>query len=83
LFSLTRDVQQNKTDIKELSDEVRDIRQELTRLTLMVERLAVELNHDRQNAQRDHEMQQLRLENILLRFERTLPPAPNTNDDNS
>lgn len=83
MFSLTRDVQQNKTDIKELSDEVRDIRQELTRLTLMVERLAVELNHDRQNAQRDHEMQQLRLENILLRFERTLPPAPNTNDDNS
>jgi hypothetical protein len=35
----------------------------------------VELQHDRQNAEREREMQSLRLENILLRFERGLPPG--------
>jgi hypothetical protein len=44
-------------------------------LTRVVERLAFEIHKDRENAQRDREIQQLCLENILLRFERGLPPG--------
>ena len=34
-----------------------------------------EIQRDRENTERDREIQQLRLENILLRFERGLPPG--------
>ena len=43
--------------------------------THIVERLAFEIQKDRENAERDREIQRLRLENTLLRFERGLPPG--------
>jgi hypothetical protein len=51
------------------------MRQEMNELTRIVERLAFELQKDRENTERDREIQRLRLENILLRFERGLPPG--------
>ena len=75
LFTLTHDVQQNKSHIKDLREDVKAIRQELTALARVVERLIVEMQHDRQNAEREREMQTLRLENMLLRRERGLPPG--------
>src|SRR5579872_5600120 len=84
VFTLTRSVQQNQTDIADLREEVKDLRQEVNQLrqemaalTRVVERLMVELQHDRRDAEREREMQRLRLENILLRFERGLPPVSN------
>ena len=44
-------------------------------LTRIVERMVFEMQKDRENAAREREIQQLRLENILLRFERGLPPG--------
>lgn len=58
------------------------MRQEMAALTRIVECIAVELNHDQANAQRDRGMQQLRLENILFRFERGLPPGNPLENDN-
>jgi hypothetical protein len=75
LFALTRDVQQNRADIKDLREEVKALRQELTALARVVERFAIEQQHDRENAEREREIQRLRLENILLRYERGLPPG--------
>ena len=74
LFSLTRDVQQNKADIKELREEVKALRQELVALARVVERLTVEIRHDRETAEKDREIQYLRLKNELRMFERRLPP---------
>lgn len=59
------------------------MKQKVDQISLALQRLVVEFQHDRQNAQREHEMQQLRLENILLRFERGLPPESNPESDES
>src|SRR5216110_1106826 len=75
LFTLTRDAQQNKADIKELREDLKLLRQEFGELVRVVERLAREMQHERESAQRERQLQQLSLENILLRHERGLPPT--------
>jgi hypothetical protein len=42
-----------------------------------------ELQRDREAAAKDREIQQLRLENELLRFERRLPPARSEDETGS
>ena len=80
VFFLQRDTQQNKDDIKKcehntekLQQEVKEIRQEFAKLTVIVERLAFEIQRvsDRENSER--EKMALQLENEMLKFERRLP----------
>jgi chromosome segregation ATPase len=94
LLAVVQKQKKHEEDIKELRQEVKDIRQELTAvreemnqiryefgaLTRVVERLAIELQHDRENAAREREIQRLHLENILLRHEHGLPPSDQQDD---
>jgi predicted RNase H-like nuclease (RuvC/YqgF family) len=82
LLSITEKQQKHEEDIKEIRLEIKELRQDYNRLreeagqlTHIVERLAFELRKDRESADREREIQQLRLENILLRFDRGLPPG--------
>jgi predicted nucleic acid-binding Zn-ribbon protein len=68
LLLLTRETQQNKTEIKEL-------RQEFKELTAVVQRLAYEIHGTSENEAHEREKLVLRLENELLKFERRLPPG--------
>ena len=65
--------QQHEEDIKKLqqADKAKDER--IERLTSAVQRLAFELEQDRNLSVRDRENLVLRLENTLLRSERGLP----------
>ncbi|MBC7526030.1 MAG: hypothetical protein H7308_00595 [Chthonomonadaceae bacterium] len=83
LVSLTRDVDQNKTavkevriEVKELREEVNKLRQELNGLARVVERLAFELQKDRESASQERRIQLLEIENRFLRFERSSLPPP-------
>jgi septal ring factor EnvC (AmiA/AmiB activator) len=89
LFSLNRDIQQNRTDISNVQQEVREVRQEVRELrqefgqiqrefhelTLAVQRFMFELHAIREHEAHEREKMALRLENELLRSERHLPPA--------
>ena len=75
IFALTRDALKCKQDIGELRDDFKALSQKVDRLAEVVQRLAFEFQRDRENAAKDREIQRLRLENILLRFERGLPPG--------
>jgi hypothetical protein len=75
LIALARDTQKCKEDIRELREDVKALNQKMDRLSELVQRLAFEFQRDRENAARDREIQRLRLENIILRAERGLPPA--------
>ena len=68
-------VKQVRQDIKTLQQDFNHLRQELNDLTRVVERLASETRMNRETGERDREIQRLRLENILLRFDRGLPPG--------
>ncbi len=75
LVGLMQKSLQHEEDIKKLqqSDKAKDERME--RLTAAVQRLAFELEQDRNLSVRDRENLILRLENTLLRSERSLPPG--------
>jgi predicted nucleic acid-binding Zn-ribbon protein len=82
LFSVTQKLQKHEEDIKDVRQDIKalrldfvHLRQEMSDLTHVVERLTFELLKDRETSERDREIQRLRLENILLRFERGLPPG--------
>ena len=66
LLFLSRDVQINTRDITEL-------RQELDRLSDTVAQLQSEMQHGFENERHEREKFMLRVENALLRFERSLP----------
>jgi len=68
LWHLTEDTARNKTEIKE-------VRQQLNALTDAVQALAYELRRVAEHEQHERERLALRLENELLRFERRLPAA--------
>ncbi len=77
LLLLTEQTRQNRSEIKEL-------RQELHDLAKAVERLAYELHLFRENETHEREKMALRLENEMLRFERRLPaPKPDQDDDSA
>jgi peptidoglycan hydrolase CwlO-like protein len=68
VFSFGETLQQNRSDIKELQREVRQ-------LTTALQLLAQEVRHTRETQQSEQEKTLLRLENELLKFERRLPPG--------
>lgn len=75
LFTLMKRVEKLEEDSKGLHQDVKELNQKVDQLTELVQRLAFEFQRDRENAERDRQIQHLRLENILLRFERRLPPV--------
>ena len=68
VFSFGETLQQNRSDIKELQREVRQ-------LTTAMQLLAQEVRHMRETQESEQEKTLLRLENELLKFERRLPPG--------
>ena len=68
LFKLADATEQNKTEIKEIQRELRD-------LTATVQYLFHEVRSSQQGQRHDMEKLVLRLENELLKFERKLPPS--------
>jgi hypothetical protein len=67
-WRIADDVEQNKTDIAEL-------RQEMHRMGRVLDWLMIEFRHAREHDASEREKLVLRLENELLKFERRLPPA--------
>jgi len=87
---LTRQTDDNTKDIKELRDglkevrqDIKEINQKLDRMTEILQKVAFEYQHDRANAETQREMQRLRLENLLYRFERRLPPGTTPDQEHS
>ncbi len=78
LFTLSQRAQKQEEISKELRQEIKEVNDKLDLLSDFVHRLALKFEHDRENAERDREIQRLRLENFLLRFERGLPPVIGT-----
>ena len=68
LLSYGEILQQNRSDIRELQQEVR-------RLSTALQLLAREIQHMRETERQEREMVKLQLDNALLRFEHRLPPA--------
>lgn len=80
LFSLSRDVQQNKTDIKKVEQDVKDLQRDFNELRREVrdmargfDRLAYEIRRVGDNEAQERKLIVLQLENDLLKFERRLP----------
>lgn len=65
-ITLSKQTDQNTSDIKELQREVRE-------LHTWLERLAYEVKKTRDDERHEREKLALRLENELLKFERRLP----------
>lgn len=68
LFVLAEDAKRNRDEIKELRDELR-------RLTTAVERVAYEIHRVSERKTSEREKLNLQVENRLLTFEKSLPPA--------
>ncbi len=66
LLFLVRDVEKNKSDIADLQREVKDLSDELVEVRS-------EMRRGFENERHEREKFMLRVENVLLRFERTLP----------
>jgi hypothetical protein len=75
LFTLTRKTEQHEEDIKALRQDIKEIRQELRVIAETLQEVRFEQQRERENAETQRELQRLRLENILYRFERRLPPG--------
>ncbi len=71
VVTLSEELKQNREDIKEIRQDLRD-------LTLIVHRLASDIEHTKELQARERENVMLQLENTFLRFERQvehrLPP---------
>jgi predicted nucleic acid-binding Zn-ribbon protein len=67
LLTLSKELEQNRTDIKE-------IRQDLNRMALALQRLSDEIVLARERESSEREKLALQLENELLKFDRRLPP---------
>lgn len=70
---LNREVQQNKTDIRDVRDEVRELKGQVQNLTLLVQKLSFEIQQISTREESERRELALRLENEMLRFERRLP----------
>jgi hypothetical protein len=73
ILGIRQRLQQQEEASKQLALEVRRLNERLDGLASRMERIAFELEGDREHAAKDRENLLLRLENALLRFERRLP----------
>ena len=88
LFALMRRTQNLEDGAKAQSEEMQDLRQinielnhKVEDLTDVVQALGFELQRERDNRERDAEIQRLTLENMLLRYERGLPQGDRRDED--
>jgi competence protein ComGF len=65
-------------DVGELKDDVARLERELQEVRAFTRELAFELRRVNEREQQEREKLMLKLENALLRFERTLPPPKET-----
>ena len=72
-ITLSKQADQNTTDIKELQREVREIHSWLEWLVYELQKNREETERVRKDEQNEREKMTLRLENELLKFERRLP----------
>jgi septal ring factor EnvC (AmiA/AmiB activator) len=79
---LSRETQENKSDIKEQKTEIKEIRSELKKLQsdfgnllLVVQKLSFEIQKIDEREQGERREMTLKLENEMLKFERRLPRA--------
>lgn len=63
-------------DLKRVDAEVKDIRREMRDLTIIVYALAQDIKNSKEKAEQRHENLLLELENRLLKYDKSLPPAP-------
>ena len=86
MLTLTEDTQRNRSEIKELREQVRTLSLTVQKLISDVEKLAtllaVEMQHSKERERNAKEREQAEREKLLLliesqflRFERRLPPA--------
>jgi conjugal transfer/entry exclusion protein len=68
ILTLSRELDQQRADIKEMQTQIRD-------LTAIVRALAQENKHSKEQAEQRHENLLLEIDNRLLKFEKALPPA--------
>jgi len=68
MLFLLRDVEQNKNDIASLKEQLVETNQLVRELTFEIQRVSEREQHERENFM-------LKVENLLLRYERLLPPA--------
>jgi len=77
LFNFGKDLQQNRTDLKLLEAEVSELstttQTELHKLRQAIQRLAYELQRERENGAHEREKLELRLEIQNLRHTQQLP----------
>lgn len=75
ILLLTHKTEQNHEEIKELRQQVREMASALERLAYEVHRVSEKVDRASQNEAHEREKLALRLQNELLKFERRLPPA--------
>jgi septal ring factor EnvC (AmiA/AmiB activator) len=84
LLLLTRETQQNKSDIKRCEDkivslerEIDDIRADFNKLVHLVHQLSYDIEKVGEREKNEREKIALQLENEMLKFERRLPQGKN------
>jgi archaellum component FlaC len=75
LLSVVQKQKDQEEDIKELRQEMTRLREEVRDLARIVERLAYEIQRERDKSEADKRILLLEIENRFLRFERGLPPS--------
>lgn len=82
---LTRETQENKSDIKEQKSEIKEIRAEVKQLrtdfnnlVLLVQQFSFDIQNVSNREEAEREKLVLRLENEMLKFERRLPQGKDT-----
>lgn len=90
VFAVAREMRQNKSDSKELrerqdkqEEELKEVRQELRRMTEIMQRFAYEYQHQNEKSETERRLLLLEVENMLLRQGRSLPSPEKPYDDQS
>jgi predicted nucleic acid-binding Zn-ribbon protein len=84
-LTISREVQENKTDIKDVKLEVRELRDELqtlredfTKLIFLVQKFSFDIQEVSTREESERKNLALQLENEMLKFERRLPQGKDT-----
>jgi predicted RNase H-like nuclease (RuvC/YqgF family) len=75
ILSIVQKQKQQEEDLKELRQDVTRLREEFRDLARVVERLAYEIQRDRDRSEADRRILLLEIENRFLRYERELPSS--------
>jgi predicted nucleic acid-binding Zn-ribbon protein len=73
LLVLSKDTERNRTDIKEVREEVERLTLVVLGLVFEIKRLSEKIDRAHENETHEREKLALKLENDMLKFERRLP----------